>query len=91
MSNEELDLLTDFNQICLDVEILAIKNLHTVELPLCGFLTSLSAKDCVILLVSNFFHCDAPICRLYFHILTLYIMFSFSQFANIFINVLVYS
>lgn len=60
MSDEELDLLTDVHQLCWNVEVLAIKNLHAVEVPLCGFLTHLSAKDCVELLVSIF----------YFHYLT---------------------
>lgn len=54
MPDEKSDLLTDVDLLCWNAEILAMKNLHAIELPLCGFLTRLSAKDCVDLLVSIF-------------------------------------
>lgn len=55
MSVEESDLLSDVNLFCWNAEVLAMERLHAIELPLCGFLTRCSAKDCNDLLVSIFF------------------------------------
>lgn len=48
-------LLTQFNELRWDVEMLALKTLYDVQIPVCGFLRQLSLKDCFKLIVSVIF------------------------------------
>lgn len=48
----ESDLLEDSDMLCLKTEDLALKCILNVEIPICGILTKLTAKNCNTLIVS---------------------------------------
>lgn len=48
-------LLTQFNELRCDVEVLALKTLYNIQIPVCGVLRQLSLKDCFKLIVSVIF------------------------------------
>lgn len=50
----ESELLTQFHKVCWNAEILALKSLHDIEIPLCGHLNELTSSDCLKLIVSIF-------------------------------------
>lgn len=48
-------LLTQFNELRDDVEVLALKTLYDIQIPVCGVLRQLPLKDCFKLIVSVVF------------------------------------
>lgn len=48
------DLLTKFDQLRGNAEMLSMKSIYNVQVPLCGFLNQLTSTDCLKLIVSAF-------------------------------------
>lgn len=52
---DESELITNYRNLWLNAEALALKCVNDIELPVCGFLSQLTSKECLSLIVSLFF------------------------------------